>query len=134
MMLDTSARLRASNWKGDLVTLFLLSPACHQQELWRPAADVYQTSWGWILKFDLAGVRLEDIHVHLGRHALTVSGVRRDYMVEDAIDHYLMEISYNRFERTIELPTDLDNSRLRLDYRDGILFVRISLLGETIHE
>jgi HSP20 family protein len=119
---------------GDFVTLFLLSPAYHQQELWHPAADVYRTRWGWILKFELAGLRLDDIHVHLGRHALTVSGVRRDQVVEDGIYHYLMEISYNRFERTIELPTDLEQSRLRLDYRDGILFVRISLLGETIHE
>ena len=116
------------------MTLFLLSPAYHQQELWHPAADVYRTTWGWILKFDLAGVHLEDIHVHLGRNALTVSGVRRDHIVEDGINYHSMEISYNRFERTIELPTDLDHSRLRLDYRDGILFVRISLLGETIHE
>ena len=115
------------------MTLFLLSPACGQQELWHPPADVYRTSWGWILKFDLAGVRMEDIHVHVSRHALTVSGVRRDHMVEDSVNHYSMEISYNRFERTIELPSDLENSRFLLDYRDGILFVRISL-GETDHE
>ncbi|HUQ92270.1 MAG TPA: Hsp20/alpha crystallin family protein [Bryobacteraceae bacterium] len=115
------------------MTLFLLSPARQQQDLWHPAADVYRTSWGWILKFDLAGVCLEDIHVHVAKNAVTVSGVRRDRLVEGGANHYAMEIFYNRFERTIELPGTLEHARLRLDYRDGILFIRISL-EETDHE
>jgi HSP20 family molecular chaperone IbpA len=52
-------------------------------------------------------------------------------MLEEAgCCHYSMEISYSRFERTIELPDDLDTARFRLDYRDGILYVRISVRNE----
>jgi HSP20 family protein len=98
---------------------------------WQPALDVYRAACGWILKFDLAGVRMEDVHVHIGKHSVTVNGVRRDSMLEEAgCCHYSMEISYSRFERTIELPDDLDTARFRLDYRDGILFVRISVRNE----
>jgi HSP20 family protein len=103
----------------------MFAPARQGNE-WQPAADVYRTQWGWILKFDLAGVRMEDIHVHVGVRTVTVSGVRRDYMMEEGCRYYSMEITYSRFERTIELPDDLNKAQFRLDYRDGILFVRIS--------
>lgn len=115
------------------MTVFLFSPGRQEKE-WQPAVDVYRAAWGWILKFDLAGVRMEDVHVHVGKHTVTVSGIRRDYMLEDGCRYYSMEITYSQFERTIELPDDdLDvaskSSNLRMDYRDGILFVRIRTKG-----
>jgi HSP20 family protein len=97
-------------------------------QVWQPAVDVYRTADGWILKFDLAGVKLEDVQVNVGSRTVTVSGVRRDWLLEEAgCCHYSMEINYSRFERTIELPGYLDRAKFRLDYRDGILFVRISV-------
>lgn len=92
---------------------------------WEPSVDVYQTPWGWILKVELAGIRLDDMNVHISKRAVTVSGVRRDYMVETGCSHYSMEITYSHFHRTVELPEDLTGAPVRLDYRDGILFVRI---------
>ena len=72
---------------------------------------------------------MEDVHVHVSKRQVTVSGVRRDYMVEDGCRHYSMEITYSRFQRTIELPDDVNRENLRMDYRDGILFVRIRTKG-----
>lgn len=106
------------------MTVFLFTPPKTDQA-WQPPADVYQTSWGWIVKVELAGVRLEDINVHVSKRAVTVSGIRRDYMIESGCSHYSMEITYSRFHRSIELPEDLSGAKMRLDYRDGILFVRI---------
>jgi HSP20 family protein len=93
--------------------------------LWRPPADVYRTRNGWLFKFDLAGVRLEDVTVRLQGCALIVSGVRRDWTIEDIAGTYLMEISYNRFERRLELPCELENAPIQLESRDGILLVRL---------
>lgn len=112
------------------MTVYLFAQARQEIE-WHPAVDVYRTSEGWLLKFDLAGVRTEDVQVRLSKSTVTVSGVRRDCMREDGCSHYLMEISYSRFERTIELPDDLHLAKVRMDYRDGILFVRISLKEEN---
>ena len=111
------------------MTVYLFSPVREEKD-WAPAADVYRTKWGWILKFDLAGVRLEDIHVHVSKRAVTVDGIRRDYMVEEGCSHYSMEITYSPFRRTIELPDDLSSAQFRMDYRDGILFVRINVKEE----
>jgi HSP20 family protein len=107
------------------MTVFLFSP--RQTQDWQPAVDIYRSEAGWILKVDLAGVRLDDVHVHLGKRTVTISGVRRDWMMEDSgCRHYSMEISYSRFQRTIELPDDIQAAKVSVDYRDGILFVRIA--------
>ena len=101
-----------------------------QESAWRPPVDIYRVSWGWILKFELAGVRIEDVNVHVSSNTVTVRGVRRDYMVEEGCCHYAMEISYSNFDRSVELPDDLGSAKVRVDYRDGILFLRIALAGE----
>ena len=106
------------------MAVFLFAPPGQDQE-WAPPVDIYQTNWGWILKFELAGVRMEDLSVHVSKRAVTVSGIRRDYMIETGCSHYSMEITYSRFRRSVELPDDLSGAQMRLDYRDGILFVRI---------
>jgi HSP20 family protein len=116
------------------VTVFLLSPP-RQGLGWQPAVDIYRSKNGWILKFDLAGVRMEDIHIRVNGGTVTVSGVRRDCMMEDVgCRHYSMEITYNRFERSIELPDDIASAHVGVDYRDGILFVRIVKREESGNE
>jgi HSP20 family protein len=106
--------------------LFLSSPADQQgKTCWTPPVDIFRARDGWLLRFELAGVRLEDVELRVSRREITLTGLRRDYMLEEGCSFYSMEISYNRFERVIELPDDLDGARVSLDYRDGLLLVRI---------
>ena len=90
---------------------------------WHPSADVYRCDAGWVLKYDLAGVRPEDIRISINGRRITVSGARRDWSIEQGWRHYSMEICYSRFERTIELPEPV--SEYATEYRDGILLVRV---------
>jgi|SRR5581483_12071006 len=92
---------------------------------WQPSVDVYRIAGGWLLKFDLAGVRLEDVTVSVRGRRVSVAGMRRDSILEEGCSHYSMEISYNRFERSIEMPTDLENARVTIEARDGLLLVRV---------
>ncbi len=97
---------------------------------WRPLVDVYRTRDGWLLKFDLAGVRLADVTVSVCGRKVSVSGCRKDMVVEEGSSYYSMELSYNRFERTIEVPLSLDGARITMEARDGILLVRMSTEGK----
>ena len=98
--------------------------------LWRPSADVYRTRDGWLLKFDLAGVRPEDVTVSVRGRRVSVCGVRRDLMLEEGFSYYSMEISYNRFERSIEMPADLENAQVMIEARNGLLLVRMITKGD----
>jgi HSP20 family protein len=94
---------------------------------WQPAADVYRLAGNWLVKFDLAGVRPEDIKIRVSGRRLQVEGHRRDWLVGEVPQGsaYSMEISYSQFARTLELPCDLERAQITTDYRDGMLLVRI---------
>ena len=96
---------------------------------WVPAVDVYRTRDGWILKFDLAGVQVQDVMVSVSGRRVSIQGIRRDSTVEEGCSYYVMEISYDRFERTIEMPSSLDGARVTLEARNGILLVRMITEG-----
>jgi HSP20 family protein len=96
---------------------------------WQPSADVYRTKDGWVLKFDLAGVRADEVTVSIRGRRVCVSGVRRDTVVEEGCSYYAMEISYNRFERYLDMPANLENARVTIEAREGLLMVRMSTEG-----
>lgn len=108
------------------LAVFLLPGSQPHEAVWRPLVDVYRLQDGWLLKFDLAGVRREDVEVRMTGCSVTVAGIRRDWVLEQGARHYSMEISYSRFERTVELPCELQDVQYSLEYRDGILFVRMA--------
>ena len=44
-------------------------------ETWQPAADIYRTLSGWLLKFELAGVTRDDVAIAVCGPRLTVAGL-----------------------------------------------------------
>jgi len=106
-----------------------LVPFPQLREPWAPAVDVYRARNGWILKFDLAGVQVQDVTVTVSGRRVSVQGVRRDSIVEEGCSYYVMEISYDRFERTLEMPSNLDGARVSVETQDGILLVRVITEG-----
>jgi HSP20 family protein len=113
--------------------LFLPGAEACQETPWQPLMDVYRTANGWLVKFELAGVRAEDIDLQVLGGRMVVRGVRRDRLREEAQKsgqpspvHYRMEIAYSRFERSLELPCDLKRADIITEYRDGLLLVRVT--------
>jgi len=103
-----------------------------RQESWQPPVDIYRTARGWIIKYELAGVRPEEIQLTVRQRSLTLAGLRRDLRIDEDQHSYSMEISYNQFQRTIELPCDLEQMAVRTEYHDGMLLVRLTC--EEPHE
>lgn len=92
---------------------------------WQPPADVYRIDDGWIVKLELAGVRPDEIEIRLTDTHMQVRGSRRDLVIREAPHAHSMEISYNRFERTIEFPERLDEHAMESRYQDGMLLVTL---------
>jgi HSP20 family molecular chaperone IbpA len=107
--------------------VFFHAARTYQEVAWRPAVDVYRTRSGWTAKFDLAGVRLEDIDVQVAGRCLHVSGVRKDWLIQEGCHYHSLEIAYSRFERQLEFPVDLSHAAVSTDYQAGMLLVRITL-------
>jgi HSP20 family protein len=107
-------------------TFFFLPAAQTVSEpVWRPPTDIYRTRDGWLVKFDLAGVRPEDVKLEVSGNQLRVSGVRRDFCLEEGCRHYQMEISYSHIERQTTLPVSLEHAKLSVENREGMLLVHL---------
>ncbi len=90
---------------------------------WTPAADVYRTSGGWLVKVELAGVRREDVTIALSGRSLSVSGRRRDIRIESDCYCHSMEISYDSFSRRFDFPVEVNQMQVACEIRDGMLFI-----------
>jgi len=113
-------------------SIFFLSRAHEFHEAkWMPQVDVYQRAGGWLIKCDLAGIRMEDITISSKGSVLSIAGIRRDPVADDGWEHYSMEIRYSKFERAIALPESLEGARIATHYHDGMLLIRVRLDEES---
>jgi HSP20 family protein len=93
--------------------------------LWYPAADVYQTSDGWIVKVELAGVSVEDVEIDIQGKVLSIIGARKDRSCAVGVSFHQMEITYSRFEKTLQFPSAIEGARIEHNFEDGILIIRL---------
>jgi HSP20 family molecular chaperone IbpA len=57
--------------------------------------------------------------------SLILRGERYDWSIDEVRHSYSLEIAYNRFERTLRLPCEIDPHEIKTEYRDGMLLIRI---------
>jgi HSP20 family protein len=93
--------------------------------LWSPAADVYKSDDGWIVKVDLAGVCNDDLEIEIDQSWLSIRGCRRDTMYREGFSYQQMEITYSQFEKTIQFPCSIEAASVAHDYRDGFLIINL---------
>lgn len=91
--------------------------------LWYPAADVYQTPEGWLVKVELAGVSVEDIEIDIQGNVLYLAGSRRDKTCAVGVSYQQMEITYSRFEKTLQFPASIDGARIEHNFDNGLLII-----------
>ena len=94
-------------------------------QLWYPAADVYKTPEGWVVKVELAGVSAEDIEIDIQGNVLYIAGARKDRSCSAGATYHQMEITYSRFEKRIHFPSSIEKATLQRDYQDGLLVLRL---------
>ncbi len=94
-------------------------------KLWYPAADVYQTADGWIVKVELAGVAAEDVEIDIQGNMLYVVGCRKDKSCAVGVSFHQMEISYSRFEKTLRFPASIEGASIDHMFENGLLIIRL---------
>ena len=77
------------------------------------------------VRFEVAGVRGEDLKVNVEGSVLRLRGVRRTPQSEPIDRLQQMEISFGPFEREIVIEASFDPDQVRARLEDGFLEVRI---------
>lgn len=87
-----------------------------------PATDVFQRDGDLVVRMELPGIDpAKDVTVSLEDGQLVVSGERKEKSEVKREDYYRMESRYGSFRRRIPLPQGVDESRIKAEYRDGVM-------------
>jgi len=92
-----------------------------------PAADLVASEEEVTLVMDVPGFKSEDLEIELSDGILRIRGERR---YPYASEHggrsiHRLERGYGRFERTLQVPKDVDPNALTAAIEDGVLTLRI---------
>jgi HSP20 family protein len=113
------------NEDRDLSLIWRVQRVVPSGRLWNPAADVYRSKEGWIVKIDLAGVCSDELEIEIQDSVLSIRGCRKDTAYREGFIYQQMEITYSRFEKTIRFPAPIEGASLKHDYRDGFLIINL---------
>ncbi len=92
---------------------------------WTPAVDVQETDKEYLLKADLPDVRKEDVKVDIREGVLSVEGERKQEKEEKGKKFHRIERSYGKFIRRLALPTDVDETKVAAEFKEGVLNVHL---------
>jgi len=86
-----------------------------------PALDVVESAEGYTVICDLPGVDPKDIDVNILDNVLTIKGEKKEVSESRDAKVYKKETWSGSFQRTLSLPTSLDNSKVEAELKNGIL-------------
>ena len=92
---------------------------------WTPALDVYEDKNQFLVKAELPGMKKEDIDVSLHNGSLTLSGERKSEQESKDEGVYRSERYFGRFQRTVDLPTTVQEDNVKAEYHEGILSIAL---------
>ena len=95
-------------------------------QAWVPAVDVWETDDEVVYAFDLPGVAEDKISVELHDDMLTVSAEREQTDEVSGERFYRFERRFGTFSRTVGVPQGTDESKIKADFENGVLEIRVA--------
>ena len=100
---------------------FPISREMFKEGRWFPRVDVSEGDKNITVKAELPGVETQDIDVSLDGRLLTIKGEKKQEKEEKKENYHRVERSYGYFNRTIELPAEVDASKVDASFKKGVL-------------
>ena len=98
-----------------------LMPSNNTQAFATPQMEWHENDKGYLISFDIPGMKPEDIKIDLKENTLQVSAERKFSSEKKEGDSVRSEKFYGTYQRVIELPRDVDAENVQADYSNGVL-------------
>ena len=86
-----------------------------------PAVDIEETKDNLIVRADLQGLNKEEIAVSVREGSLTLKGGKKVEQEVKEENYVRQERAYGSFYRTIPLPSEVDVTKAKAVYKNGVL-------------
>ncbi len=98
--------------------------------VFRPAADIYETSAGLWIHCDMPGVADGDLEVVLENKVLTVTG-RQMVQGREGLAMLAREYRTGVYRRSFRLAAGVDGAAVRARFKDGVLEIELPKVREA---
>ena len=88
-------------------------------------ADISEDENEYVIKAELPELKKEEVKVTVENGVLTISGERKFEKEENKKKYHRVERAYGRFVRSFALPEDADASKVKAEFKDGMLTVHL---------
>jgi HSP20 family protein len=88
---------------------------------WAPAVDIVEEKGEYIVKAELPGLTKDDIDISVQGNIVTIKGEKKQEKEVKEGSYYSLERSFGRFERSFELGAEIDASKVKATFKDGVL-------------
>jgi HSP20 family protein len=90
-----------------------------------PQMDFREDESKYMIKADLPGIKKEDLNITVTGSTLVFKGERKQESEKDEKGWHHTERWYGSFERVLELPSEVDASKVKASFKDGVLEITL---------
>jgi len=98
---------------------------------WSPLVDVIDKKDSILVKAELPGIDKKDVKISLSENILTIRGERKEEKEIKKEDYYCCERAFGTYSRTIALPVEVDKTKAKATFKNGILEITLPKIEET---
>lgn len=110
---------------SDIMDEFFNDAVNNRRENFVPSIDISETEDQFLITAELPGMKKEDINISLENNRLAISGERNFEKEEKSKKYHRVETSYGTFERSFQLPDNVDEESIQATYENGLLNISI---------
>jgi HSP20 family protein len=110
---------------------FLPSSFLFSKERWDPTLDISESRKVITVRAEIPGIQANDLDLSVDGRYLTIKGQKKQEQEQKEETYYRVERSYGYFNRTIELPAEVDPNKVKASYKRGILKIKLRKAKES---
>lgn len=98
-----------------------------------PAVNTIEKENQYLLEIAVPGMDKKDFEIEIQNDLISISSIsKQEKEVKDNYNYNRQEFNYNSFHRTFSLPKEVDQSKIKATYSNGILTITLPKLKEVI--
>ncbi|OPY58248.1 MAG: Spore protein SP21 [Syntrophorhabdaceae bacterium PtaU1.Bin034] len=118
----------------DLFSFGRISPMEWRMSAFIPSVDIRDEENQIKIEAELPGMSEKDIDVSISADAVTIKGEKKQEEEEKEKGYYHVERSYGSFQRTIQLPVDVDRENAQAAFKNGVLSIILPKTKEALQQ
>lgn len=95
-----------------------------------PAVNLWKNEHGYVLTTELPGVAEDALDITVTKNAVTIKGSRPQEALDEKATWVRRERPEAAFERTVELPDDVDPASAEASFDKGVLTIKLARPAE----